>query len=403
MDGRRGRIRSPPDLSVHMRPSIHLPFLVLLAVLLCPSAATAAAEYRVVQCANAPHDFAVYSMSPALYAVDQCAQQGALSLRGTPGAFVPSEAGIWWLASAPDGTTFNRWQATFQGGHGSGTGMALMSRVCADVYCFFHIATPFFGMENWGSPAVHTWQGAGAAMLQFGLVCSFGSAGGCTIGAHPPGGDMFAPEIFLTDHHPPDAPQITGGSLPGAGWQNGRAAHAIAFAASDRGGGVEHAVVTTPAGASWSQAAPCARGPAGYSRLVPCPLSFGGSIPVNLGALADGRHDLTLTAVDAAGQRAASGPYPVYVDNNAPAAPRTITVIGGDGWRAQVGFGVRWANPADQFAPVVAAHWQLCKVGGACRTGLTSAAGISGLDGLIAGSTGDYLLRLWLEDAARET
>lgn len=384
-----------------MAPVLRILVLFLVVYVACaPGSARAAAEYRVVQCANAPHDFATYNMSTAYYVVDQCASAGALSLRAVPGAHVPPEAGVFWLASAPDGTTFSRWQAAFQGGAGSGSGMILMTKVCADVYCYFPLAHPFLGMENWGNPAVHSWHGSGATMLQFGMFCTFGSTGGCTIGAHPPGGDMFAPEMILVDHHPPAAPQVTGGTLPGSGWQNGRVAHSLAFAAADRGGGVERVTVRTSSGASWTHAGPCARGPSVYSRLVPCPLSLGGTIPIGVGQLADGRHDFTLTSYDAAGQASSSGPFPVYVDNTAPAAPKNLALVDGDGWRARDSFGLRWTNPAEAYAPIVAAHWQLCKVGGGCRTGQTRAAGVAGLDGLVTGASGEYLLRVWLEDAA---
>ncbi|HEV7629145.1 MAG TPA: hypothetical protein VGO89_21855, partial [Streptomyces sp.] len=361
--------------------------------------ARADGEYRVVQCLGPPHDFAVYSMHSGLYAEDKCGSIAALSLRGTPGSVVPNESGIWWLATAPDGTTFSSWQASFQGGGGSTSGWLLSARVCADVYCFFPLQYLFLGLENWGAPVLQRWQGSGAMMLQFGLSCSFGAAGACTVGGAPPGADMFAPMIGVVDHYPPAPAQLTGGTLPGSGWQSGRAAHSVAFNAGDRGGGVERVVASVSSG-SWVAAAPCAQTASGYARLVPCPLSFSGSIPIDIAALADGRHDLALTTIDAGGQQSASGPYPVLVDNTAPAAPKNLTVLGGDAWRSRDDFAIRWDNPSDPYAPVTAAHWQLCAVGGKCRDGVTAATGVKGLDGLVTGHSGDYLLRIWLEDSA---
>lgn len=352
-----------------------------------------------MQCLGAPHDFAVYSMHSGLYAEDKCGSIAALALRGTPGAVVPNESGIWWLATAPDGTTFSRWQASFQGGGGSTAGWLISARVCADVYCYFPLQYLVLGLENWGAPVLRQWEGSGAVMLQFGLSCAFGAATACTVGGAPPGADMFAPEMILVDQFAPAQAQLTGGTLPGSGWQSGRLPHAVSFNAADRGGGVER-VVASVASASWTQAAPCARGAAAYSRLVPCPLAFGGSIPINIAGLADGRHDLALTTIDAGGRQSVSGPYPMFVDNTAPAAPKNLTVVGGEGWRSRDDFGIRWDNPSDPYAPVAVAHWRLCAVGGACRDGQTTAAGIKGLDGLVTGGSGDYVLRVWLEDSA---
>lgn len=374
--------------------------LITGAALLLSAAPADAAEYRVVQCANAPHDFVVYNTSPGLYAEDKCGSIAALALRAVPGAFVPSQHSVAWMAAAPDGTTFTSWQASFHGGSGGNSGWLASARVCADVTCYFPLQHLFFGLENWGAPVLKQWTGAGATMLQFGLACSFGAANGCAIGGSPPGGDMFAPEMVLNDHYAPPSPQATAGSILGTGWQSGARPHTISFAASDRGGGVDRVVATLSAG-SWVKAAPCARGPSGhYSRFVPCPLAFDGTIPIDLGVLADGRHDLWLTAVDAGGHHSAGGPYSVYVDNTAPAAPKDVAVLGDGGWHAQDGFGVRWSNPTAQHAPIIAAHWQLCAVGGACRVGNTRATNVSGFDGLVMGRSGVYLLRVWLEDAA---
>lgn len=358
-----------------------------------------AAEYEVVQCgsATAAHDFIPASSDPALYAQDRCSTVAGLSLNGVAGARTKANGAASWIAFAPDGTTFSSWEASFLGGSG-GAGTAVYARACWDLGCASNQLL-FYTLPEWGTPQQRQWQGTGAVMLQFALQCSFGSDGGCTLRASPPGGSMFSPRMKLTDHYGPASPNLTGGSLPGSSWRSGRQPHAVAFTAADRGGGVDHVTVSIDAANAATYSAPCARTTGGYTRLLPCPLTTNASLPIDIAKLSDGSHTMSLTTVDAAEQASTTGPYTLRVDNTPPAAPRNLTVVGGDAWRSTDGFDLRWDLPDKQHAPITMTHWRLCPVKpGPCRTGQSNS--LTGLNGLLLGASGGFTLRTSLEDAA---
>ncbi len=210
---------------------------------------------------------------------------------------------------------------------------------------------------------------------------------------------MFTPRMALTDHHLPEAPNLTGGTLPGSGWKSSRDPQSVAFSVTDRGGGVDRVYVSIDGKASAVHTAPCARTAGAYTRLLPCPLAVSAALPVDIGKLSDGLHKVSLTAVDAAEQANTTEPSTLRVDNTAPASPRNVAVIGGDGWHATDGFAIRWDAPDGQHAPVAAAHWRLCPLdGGACRSGRSTNATV--LEDVAVGRSGEFVLRTSLEDAA---
>ena len=358
-----------------------------------------AADYQVVQCgaATSAHDFIPASSDPALYTQDRCSSVSGLSLNGVAGARTKVNGAASWIAFAPAGTTFSSWEASFIGGSG-GAGTAVYARACWDLGCASNELL-FYTLPEWASPAQKKWQGSGATMLQFALQCSWGSADGCTLRASPPGGAMFTPRMTLTDHFSPASPSLVGGTLPGTTWQSGRLPHTVAFTAADRGGGVDHVTVSIDTALSATYAAPCARTPGAYTRLLPCPLAVNAALPIDIAKLSDGFHIMSLTTVDAAGQTSTTGPHTLRVDNTPPSAPRNLTVAGGNAWQAADGFDLRWDLPDKQYAPLVTSHWRLCPVKpGPCRAGHSSS--LTSLDGVIAGASGEYTFQSSLEDAA---
>jgi hypothetical protein len=137
-----------------------------------------------------------------------------------------------------------------------------------------------------------------------------------------------------------------------------------------------------------------------YTRTVPCN-NDPGRVDVKTTDLPEGSQPLAVRAIDTADNAGASLPMIVRVDRTAPAAP-AVSVEQGEGWRSQNSFAVAWQNPdeADR-APITAAHWRLCRVGGtACTTGSQSGAGISRLADLKAPEPGEWQLRVVREDAA---
>jgi hypothetical protein len=115
--------------------------------------------------------------------------------------------------------------------------------------------------------------------------------------------------------------------------------------------------------------------------------------------LTDGEHHIRVVSSDAAGNDAQIEQM-IQVDNTIPAKPEDVAVSGGESWRSANRFDVRWSNPAGQVAPIVRAHYRLCAAhGGDCITGAAEGQGISAL-GLRVPEPGEWLGRVWLEDAA---
>ncbi|HZO59429.1 MAG TPA: hypothetical protein VFB51_07050 [Solirubrobacterales bacterium] len=136
-----------------------------------------------------------------------------------------------------------------------------------------------------------------------------------------------------------------------------------------------------------------------FTRARPCVDVVPGGFELHTDKLADGVHRIDVQAVDAAGNAAEAG-RSIQVDNTPPVKPEGAALGGGEGWRAVNRFGLRWSNPPGQVAPIVRAHYRLCPAGGAdCATGVAAAQDISALDIRVPGP-GEWLARVWLEDAA---
>jgi hypothetical protein len=176
------------------------------------------------------------------------------------------------------------------------------------------------------------------------------------------------------------------------GWRAGN--QSIGFDASDNSGIAETRVLV--------DGNVTARLGHGCDHTLPAPCPQGGdSYELNTNTLKpDGPHTISLQAVDAAGVVTQSD-HRVLVDNSPPAPPRQVEVDGGEGWRSSNSFSLRWQNEADTGAPVAGAEYELCPASGQnCQRGQATGANLTTLAGLKAPAAGDYLLRLWLRDAA---
>lgn len=141
--------------------------------------------------------------------------------------------------------------------------------------------------------------------------------------------------------------------------------------------------------------------PCDYRYATPCqPVS--NSYSFNTTALSDGEHQLAVEAIDPAGNLGA-GAVTLRTDNTPPARAAVLAVEGGDGWRGSNSFAVSWQNPGGQFAPIVGAHYAICpgpELDANCTRGSSRGDAITRLSGLQVPGPGDWLLRVWLEDAA---
>ncbi|HEU5105168.1 MAG TPA: hypothetical protein VFU11_04960 [Solirubrobacterales bacterium] len=137
-----------------------------------------------------------------------------------------------------------------------------------------------------------------------------------------------------------------------------------------------------------------------FTQRIPCP-SGPGLIDVDTAEIPEGSQALTVTAEDAAGNTATSGPVTVRLDNAAPGAV-AVGVDGGEAWRNSNDFDLKWVNPPEpDRAPIVAAHFRLCRAGGNdCVSGDRPGAAVSGIDNLAVPGPGEWEVRMWREDAA---
>jgi hypothetical protein len=205
----------------------------------------------------------------------------------------------------------------------------------------------------------------------------------------------FTAEATVTDETPPSVSVSPGGPLVAGEWVSG--SQGFGYEASDNTG--VKAVQGWVAGASRAEdTLPC-----DYTQRIPCP-SGPGQIEVETQKLPEGTQQLHLTAIDAAGNQAESSAVTVRIDNTPPGAV-PVSVEGGEAWRNRDSFAVGWANPPEEDrAPIVAAHWRICRVGGGeCQAGTSSGPSISAVGGLSVPGPGEWEAQVWREDAAGNT
>lgn len=202
----------------------------------------------------------------------------------------------------------------------------------------------------------------------------------------------FTAEATVIDDTPPSVSVTPGGPMVAGEWVAG--SQAVGYEASDNTG--VRGVQAWVAGASREEGArPC-----DYAQRIPCP-SGPGQIALDTDKLPEGTQQLHLTAADAAGNSAESAPVAVRIDNTPPGAV-PVSVEGGEAWRNRDSFTLGWQNPPEaDRAPIVAADWSICRVGGGeCETGTASGPGVSAVDGLTVPGPGEWEARVWRRDAA---
>jgi hypothetical protein len=150
-----------------------------------------------------------------------------------------------------------------------------------------------------------------------------------------------------------------------------------------------------------------------YGLKVPCP-NGGATLELQTRALSDGLHRVAAQALDTAGNLGGSAPSTICVDNAAPQQAFDVTLDGGAGWRIQNKFTVSWRNPAQSFAPIVAAEYQLCPTlsqdtSPSARAeaqrqrvrGTKTGTQLTKIENLAVPKEDEWTLNFWLRDAAR--
>jgi hypothetical protein len=222
--------------------------------------------------------------------------------------------------------------------------------------------------------------------------CSNARTGDKATGSLQAVATLYSATVLLEDSVGPtiDSPD---GPLWADGWHGG--IETVRFGASDSSG-ISETHVTAEGNRLVKNVRQC-----DDTRPVPCPQG-GDQLSVDTSTIRpDGPHTIGLEAVDTAGNVTAITKR-VMIDNTAPAPPVAIALDGGYGWRRTNSFSVRWAEPSDDGgAPVAGALYELCPAaGGGCVTGERSGDDITSLEGFEVPGPGDWVLRVWLRDAA---
>jgi hypothetical protein len=208
-----------------------------------------------------------------------------------------------------------------------------------------------------------------------------------------PGATIHAHRLEVTVDDPVPPSISLDGPLASGQWVSGRAGPVeVPVTAADNSGirSTKAEVTGRSHGADYA---------CDWSWAVPCPSRVRTAALPAIGDLADGHHTLVASAVDAAGNVSAVS-RDVYIDNTAP-DPIVPQVAGGYSWRRINQFSVSWTNAPGNAAPIVRAHWRLCMTDGSCPTrGHRDGQNIRELPAFSIPGPGEYLLYVWLEDAA---
>jgi hypothetical protein len=235
------------------------------------------------------------------------------------------------------------------------------------------------------------------------LLCARGDDKWCTL---DPESWASVREVVLTidDGVPPGA-WITGGDLTDGGWRRG--GQSVAFAGYDAGSGAALGETTVDGGQVGLQRYPCATVGTGSgelaARMQPCPTEAAGTLAIDTTRFSDGAHTLGHCEQDFAGNRACAPGRGILIDNNAPAAPSSLRVAGGEGWRRTNAFDLSWVDP-DQGAasPIAGAYLRLLGPGGydSLYRNYAAGTGIAKVDGASVPDEGEWEAWVWLRDEA---
>lgn len=252
----------------------------------------------------------------------------------------------------------------------------------------------FFNSESLGRDS--TWAWNPGQVHRVSTITACGSGTGCRSDAASPHGDrggirLYSATVRVHDDSAPALWDTAYGPLTNGAWQRGT--QQLWYAGSDNVG-----FRRTRLWVDGKQLRDDTRD-CDFTRRRPCSDVTHDSYTVNTAGLGDGRHEVRVEGVDAAGN---SGSFTAAFnsDNTAPDEPRDVKLEGGEGWRQTNKFKLTWRNPPSA-SPVWHARYELCNTATKqCATGSRAAQGISSIDDLAVPAPGHYTVRLWLADQA---
>jgi hypothetical protein len=242
-----------------------------------------------------------------------------------------------------------------------------------------------------GEPSELT--GLHAQRLSFGIECRAPEGQQCVTGAtqHEVWAAMYGATVTISDPAAPTLSTPTGPLWEATRYHKGDEAFAVS--AADAGGGVQRISLTVDGRSLNGWDATC-----DFTDAKPCPEeTHQRELGLSTADLSDGLHTLTVSASDAAGN-ATSLSQQITVDNGPPPPPSGLSAIATPAGGST--FEVNWSDPGGTAAPIVAASYQVCPVGGSASCSPPVSAPPAGPVLVTVPGPGVWRLAVWLTDAA---
>ena len=241
----------------------------------------------------------------------------------------------------------------------------------------------------------------GVPAIEDRLLCAKAESNHCSLS---PGSwsSVRALTITLEDNSPPAAG--IGGELLAAGWRRG--VQTYGFWGGELGAGIRFGETQIDGARVNLTEYPCAIALIGSewrgAAMRPCPLGPAGASHIATNAFSDGVHGVRHCVTDFAGNVGCTPTHPVAIDNNPPAHPRNLAIVGGDGWRRVNDFDLTWSNPGQGPAsPIWGAYWRITgKAGHDTGARLQPGLNVASIPNRTVPGPGTYEVRVWLRDEA---
>ncbi|MGA7396782.1 MAG: carboxypeptidase-like regulatory domain-containing protein [Solirubrobacterales bacterium] len=192
-----------------------------------------------------------------------------------------------------------------------------------------------------------------------------------------------------------------GGGLTDDRWLRGP--QPVNFSAGDFGSGLRFSQTLVDGAVRAQTEHPCSKefiaGLWRGTRMQPCANNAAGTHMVQTSTLSDGPHQLRQCAIDFATGTGCTVDRLIRTDNTAPAAPRALTVAGGEGWQRTNGFRLDWAEPDQGVAAPIVSHGHRVS-GPAYDPGPVWAFGNRVINDIQVPGAGEYRVSVWLVDQA---
>jgi hypothetical protein len=220
---------------------------------------------------------------------------------------------------------------------------------------------------------------AGTTRLEQVVVCGASTCG--------PGATFHTQVVTVSIEDPVPPSFWLSGSLVTRRWVAGE--HELFVSASDNVGVARYSAAI--GGEHRAESFAC-----NYARPRPCDDHWIGATISTLG-LPQGPNNLYVEVVDGAGNPAQAVQV-VQVDNQPPERVKP-SLDGGEGWRNQNDFRVRWSNAPQAHAPIVRARYRICH-DGRCTDHHVDGANVEQLPPIALAEAGEHTVQVWLEDEA---